>query len=414
MQVFDKEFVVQGIPLVAIARDYGTPTYVYNSDVIDTQISVFRRAFDGLDFRINYACKANSNLAIMQFMKSRGLCLDTVSPQEVLMGLNTGFLPGEIIFTPNCVDFSEIEDAVEKGVAINIENLSNLRKFGQRFGEAVPVCIRLNPHIATQMSSEQVDWWHKQSKFGISLHQLKEVKELEKEYNLRINGIHIHSSSVIMNPEVFIAGARAVFEVARKFDQLEFIDFGGGIKVDVSDGNKPIDLVELGKEFKPVFEEFCNSYGRKLQVWFEPGRFLVMNAGMLLTRCVIRKNNGDTQFVGVDSGFNHLIRPMMYNAYHKIVNISNTGGDIMSNTVVGNICEIDNFALDRELNEVREGDLIAIMSAGAYGYSMASNYNSRYRPAEVFVHQGRDHLIRKRDTFDDLVRNQVPLPVDAI
>jgi diaminopimelate decarboxylase len=332
-----------------------------------------------------------------------------VSLPELRMGLHVGFAPQEIVFTPNAVDFSEIEEAIALGVKINIENLSNLEKLGRKYGGSVPVCIRLNPHIAAQANSEKVDWWHKQSKFGISIDQIGEVKALEEKYNLHIDGIHIHSSSVIMSPEIFINGAKAVFDIALAFRNLDFIDFGGGIKVDVGDGNPVIDVVALGKQLDGVFSDFCSKYGRRLQLWFEPGRYLVGNAGTLLTTCVLRKRNGGTEFVGLDSGFNHLIRPMFYNAYHEIVNASNPVGPAETYTVVGNICEIDNFAIDRELHQVREGDLIAIRSAGAYGFSMASTYNSRFRPAEVLVIGGEAKLIRQRETYEDLLRNQVEI-----
>lgn len=412
MELIDNKYFIGELSFEGLVEKYGTPLYVYDTSSIDNQISLFKDAFKGLDLRINYACKANTNLSLLRYMNRQGLCLDTVSLQEVEMGLATGFGPGEIIFTPNCVNFEEIVQGVHKGVNINIENISNLKKFAQKYGGSVPVCIRLNPHIAAQATSDKVDWWHKQSKFGISIDQINEVKDIETQYNLNINGIHIHSSSVILNPEVFINGAKAVFEIAGQFENLEFIDFGGGIKVDVGDGNKAIDIISLGRGFKPVFEEFCKGYGRRLQIWFEPGRFLMMNAGTLIAKCVVLKRNGGTDFVGVDTGLNHLIRPMMYGAYHAVKNLSNPAGELKKYTVVGNICEIDNLAVDRDLSEVREGDLIAIENAGAYGYSMASNYNSRFRPAEILVHQNKDYLIRKRDTYEDLIRGQVDIRFD--
>ncbi|WP_299456631.1 diaminopimelate decarboxylase [uncultured Microscilla sp.] len=410
MQRTDNEYYIQRLRVTDIARQFGTPVYVYNADHILGQIARFRKGFSTVNLQIKYACKALTNINIMKLMLSQGLGLDTVSLPEVRMGLAAGFAPQQIVFTPNCVGIEELIEAVELGVKINIENLSNLEKFAQRYGSQVPVCIRLNPHIATQKNADKVNWWHNQSKFGISMNQLDEVKAIEAKYNLPINGIHIHSSSVIMTPEVFLQGAQTVFDIALGFKNLEFIDFGGGIKVDVGDGQEVIDVVELGQKLDPVFQQFCQKYGRTLELWFEPGRFLVGNSGTLLTECKVCKRNGGTDFVGVDSGFNHLIRPMMYDAYHQIVNVSNPQGTQKKYTIVGNICEIDNLGKDRMLAEVREGDLIALESAGAYGYSMASTYNSRFRPAEVLVLNGVAKLIRKRDTYEDLMRNQVDLP----
>ena len=407
MELENNTYKIQGISVSELAEKYGTPLYVYDTDVIKEHLDRFRKGFSSVDLKVKYACKALTNMSVMKYLLKQGTGLDTVSLSEIQMGLTVGFDPKDIVFTPNCVDFSEIEKAVEMGVKINIENLSNLEKFGKRYGGSVPVCIRLNPQIAAQSNSDKVDWWHKQSKFGISLDQIENVKALEAVYNLTIDGIHIHSSSVIMSPEIFINGAKAVFDIAMQFENLEFIDFGGGIKVDVGDGNEVIDVIELGKQLDIEFTAFCEKYGKKLELWFEPGRFLVGNSGSLITTCVVRKRNGGTEFVGVDSGFNHLIRPMMYNAYHEIVNVSNPQGKEEVYTVVGNICEIDNFAVDRKLAETREGDLIVMKSAGAYGYSMASNYNSRFRPAEVMIMGGKDHLVRERDNYEDLIRNQI-------
>lgn len=407
MKLENNTYTIQDIAVKDLAEEFGTPLYVYDAEVIKAHLDRFRQGFSSVDLKVKYACKALTNMSVMKYLLKQGTGLDTVSLSEIQMGLTVGYQPQDIVFTPNCVDFSEIEEAVDMGVKINIENLSNLEKFGKKYGGSVPVCIRLNPQIAAQSNADKVDWWHKQSKFGISLDQIENVKALESKYNLHVDGIHIHSSSVIMSPEIFINGAKAVFDIAMQFEKLDFIDFGGGIKVDIGDGNEVIDVVELGKQLDVEFTMFCEKYGRKLQLWFEPGRFLVGNAGSLITTCVVRKRNGGTEFVGVDSGFNQLIRPMMYGAYHEIVNASNPNGEKQKYTVVGNICEIDNFAVDRMLPETNEGDLIILKSAGAYGYSMASTYNSRFRPAEVFVVDVQAYLVRKRDTYEDLVRNQI-------
>ncbi len=409
MKLENDRYTIQGIDVHTICRDFGTPLYVYDADHIAGQVSYFKTAFSGVPARLKYACKACSNINILKLMKKLGTGLDTVSPAEIQLGLTAGFKPEEIVFTPNCVDFTEIEKAVKTGTAINIESISSLEKFARTYGDSVPICIRLNPNISSQVNAEKVDWWHNQSKFGISLSQLETVKALEKTHGLKINGVHIHSSSVIMSPGVFTAGARTVFDIAATFEHLEFVDFGGGIKVDVGDDNPVIDLREIGKALERLYTDFCRKLGREIDIWFEPGRFLVGNSGTLLAECTVVKHNEAVDFVGLNTGFNHLIRPMFYDAFHEIVNVSNPDGQPQKYTVVGNLCEIDNLGQDRMLPEVREKDLIAIKSAGAYGFSMASSYNSRPRPAEVLVINGKAHLIRKRETYADMVKNVVEI-----
>jgi diaminopimelate decarboxylase len=404
-------YTIQGNDVHDICREFGTPLYVYDAEAIAGQVAYFRSAFAGVAPTIKYACKACSNLAILKLMKKLGTGLDTVSPAEIRLGLSAGFKPEEIVFTPNCVDFSEIEQAVETGTVINIESISSLEKFAHKYGGTVPVCIRLNPNISSQVNAEKVDWWHNQSKFGISLSQLETVRSLEASHGLKVNGVHIHSSSVIMSPEVFTEGVRTVFDIAATFDHLTFVDFGGGIKLDVGDGQPVIDLREIGRTLEGLYTEFCRKLGRKIDIWFEPGRYLVGNAGTLMAECTVVKQNEVVAFVGLNTGFNHLIRPMFYDAFHEIVNVSNPGGAPNQYTVVGNLCEIDNLGHDRTLPEVREKDLIALKSAGAYGFSMASCYNSRPRPAEVLVIDGQAHLIRRRETYEDMVRNMINIDI---
>ena len=414
MDIINSRYKIQGVDVEQICKKFGTPLYVYDADHIAGQVRAFKEAFSGVPARIKYACKACSNINILKLMKKLGTGLDTVSPAEIRLGLSAGFDPEEIVFTPNCVDFSEIEQAVETGTAMNIESISSLEKFARKFGPRVPICIRLNPNISSQVNTDKVDWWHNQSKFGISLSQLATVQKLEADPGLKINGVHIHSSSVIMSPEVFTEGARAVFDIAATFKHLEFIDFGGGVKVDVGDGNAVIDLREIGKALEALYADFRRKIGREIEIWFEPGRYLVGNSGILLTECAVIKKNEAVDFVGVNSGFNHLIRPMFYDAYHEIVNLSNPAGKPQKYTVVGNLCEIDNLGQGRMLNEVREKDLIAVKSAGAYGFSMASSYNSRPRPAEVLVINGRAHLIRRKETYADMVKNMVEIDLETM
>ena len=395
--------------LLEIAREFGTPLYVYDASVIKKQVTVFKKAFRQYPLQIRYAMKSNSNINILKLMRQEGLGLDTVSIPEIKIGLLAGFRPEQIVFTPNMVDFEEIVVAVDIGVYINIENLSNLEKFGKKYGSKKSCCLRLNPDIVTESESDKVEKWHSQSKFGIALSQMGELFEIVRKYNMSINGIHIHSSHVIMSPEVFLKGAKILFDLAEKFPELEYVDFGGGIKVAHQSDEKVIDINELGSAMKALYDEFCTRMNKKVQLWFEPGRYLVGESGYLLVDSKVLKTNGSKIFVGVDSGFSHLIRPMFYNAYHEIENLSNPSGELKKYNVVGNLCEIDNFAVDRTLNEVREGDFLVIRHTGAYGFCMSSQYNSRFRPAEVMILDGKPQLIRKREIIDDLLKNQVEI-----
>jgi len=392
--------------MLSAVDQYKTPLYFYDAEKIRAQIGTFEEAFKEFPLHIHYAMKANSNVQILKLMLLSGLELDTVSVPEIQIGLKVGYDPGQIVFTPNMVDFEEITEAVQMGVRINIENLSNLEKFGKKYGKSVPCCIRLNPQIMSEMEGEKVRSWHEQSKFGISLNNFNHLKSIIKKYSIRIEGLHIHSSHVIMNPEVFEKGVATVFQMASGFPYLKYIDLGGGLNFPGPGKNKILDLSTLSKGIQPYYDQLCRDTGKTIELWFEPGRFLIAESGMLLVQAKILKSNGEINFVGVDSGFNHLIRPMFYQAYHPIINLSNPEGQKRTYNVVGNLCEIDNFAIERDLSEVREGDFLAILNAGAYGFSMSSQYNSRFRPAEIWLNNNRVECIRKRETLEDLLRNQ--------
>jgi diaminopimelate decarboxylase len=406
MELTGSEYCIQGMPLSKIAAEFGTPLYIYDGEKIRKQYHKLRDAFGDLDVHIHYACKALSNLNILKLLKNEGSDLDCVSIQEVQLGLLAGFRPEQILYTPNCVDIEEVKAAVELGVHINIDNISILEQFGHIYGSKVPCCIRLNPHIMAG-GNKNISTGHIDSKFGISIHQLRHVLRVVQTYKIRINGLHMHTGSDIYDAEVFITGAELLFEMAKDFKDLEFVDFGSGFKVAYKDDDITTDVNDLGKRLSERFKAFCKEYGKELQLWFEPGKFIVSESGCLLVKANVIKQTTATVFVGVNSGQNHLIRPMFYDAYHNIINISNPTGTPRVYTVVGYICETDTLGWDRKLNEVREGDLLVIMNAGAYGYSMSSNYNSRLRPAEVLIDKGKARLIRKRETFEDLTRNMV-------
>jgi len=392
--------------LLNITKEYGNPVYVYDAEKIKSQFNRLSNAFKTVkNLKLNYAAKALSNLTILRLMNDLGSGLDTVSIQEVKLGLLAGFKPEEIIYTPNGVSLEEIEEAAALGVRINIDNLSVLEQFGSKHPD-IPVCIRINPHVMAGGNSN-ISVGHIDSKFGISIHQIPHLLRIVELTHMRINGIHMHTGSDILDIEVFLYASEILFETAKNFRELDFIDFGSGFKVPYKEGDIETNIEELGEKLSSRFNEFCEEYGKELTLAFEPGKFLVSEAGYFLAKVNVVKQTTSTVFASVDSGFNHLIRPMLYGANHQIFNISNPEGKERYYSVVGYICETDTFANNRRINEISEGDVLCFKNAGAYCFSMASNYNSRYRPAEVLWYEGKSVLIRERESFDDLIRNQI-------
>jgi diaminopimelate decarboxylase len=401
---------IQGIDLIELTKEFGTPLYVYDAEKIVFQLKMLKTAFADSNVKIKYAAKALTNLSILKLLKKFGSDVDVVSIQEAQLAMRAGFEPSQIMYTPSGVDFSEIVEAVSLGLTINLDNLSVLKKFGEKYKDTYPCSIRLNPHILAG-GNYKISTGHSNSKFGISIYQLPDIREVVTQYNIKVNGLHIHTGSDITESDVFLKMADILFSVARDFKDLRFIDFGSGFKVPYKEGDAVTNVYDLGLKLTKAFNEFCQSYGRKLEMHFEPGKFIVSEAGVLLVRTNVVKSTPDLTFVGVNSGLNHLIRPMMYDAYHDIINISNPKAEQKTYTVVGYICETDTLGADRKLCEVREGDILLFRNAGAYGFSMSSNYNSRLKPAEVMIYNGKAMLIREREKFDDLLRNQVEIDI---
>ena len=394
--------------LLSIAKEEGHPVYVYDASKIEQQFTRLQNAFKGIErLRINYACKALSNLSVLGLMKKMGAGLDTVSIQEVQMGIKAGFEPKDIIFTPNGVCLEEIERASQLGVQINIDNLSILEQFGTKHPD-IPVCIRINPHVMAGGNSN-ISVGHIDSKFGISIHQIPHVLRIVENTKMQINGVHMHTGSDILDIEVFLYAAEILFDTALQFKNLEFLDFGSGFKVPYYEGDIETNIEELGEKLTERFNRFCETYGSDLELAFEPGKFLVSQSGYFLVQVNAVKQTTSTVFAQVDSGFNHLIRPMLYGSHHEIKNISKPKGKERFYTVVGYICETDTFGSNRKIAEISEGDILAFQNAGAYCFSMASNYNSRFRPAEILWYNDQARVIRKRETFEDLIGNQVLL-----
>ncbi len=410
-QYNNRYLLTGGVDPLVLCEKYGCPLYVYDSAIIERQYQRILNAFNVPKLKINYACKASSNLSILKLFKQWGAGLDTVSIQEVQLGIRAGFELSDIIFTPNCVSIEEIQEAVQLGVRINIDSISALEQFGQLHPD-VPICIRINPHIMAG-GNRKTSVGHIDSKFGISIHQMPHVLRIVEATGLKVEGLHMHTGSGILDADVFILGADILLNIAKDFKYLDYIDFGSGFKVPYKEGDVETNIEELGEKISARFIEFCENYGRELTLMFEPGKFLVSEAGYFFAKVNVIKQTTSTVFAGIDSGLNHLIRPMFYDAYHEITNVSKPGDKPRFYTVVGYICETDTFGVNRRIAEIQEGDILCLHHAGAYCFSMASNYNSRLRPAEVLVHQGKDYLIRRRETMEDILHNQVEADFEA-
>lgn len=394
--------------LLEIAEEFGTPVYVYHAEKIKEQYEKLTESFKNTNTVFFYACKALTNINILKYIRSLGCNVDCSSINEVRLALHVGFSPGNILYTSNGIAFDEIEEAKELGVIINIDSLSNLKKFGQKFGHSYPVGIRLRPNIMAG-GNLKISTGHDKSKFGIPVEQIDEILAVVNKYNLHIKDLHIHTGSEIKDVDVFLRGIEVLFQIVPHFPDLEFIDLGGGFKVPYIEGDSETNMPLLAEKVKEDFDRHAETKGKNFQIWFEPGKFIVSECGYLISQVNVMKETGNTVFAGINSGFNHLIRPMFYDAYHRIENISNPGGAEKIYTITGNICETDTFASDRKVAEIREGDYLVFYNAGAYGFEMSSNFNSRYKPAEVLVKDGKAQLIRRRDVFEDLLKNQLEI-----
>ena len=392
--------------LIQAASEFGSPLYIYDANKIKYQYNRLVKSFKSVkNLQLNYAVKALSNISILKYLIDLGSGIDAVSIQEVHLALKGGINPEKIIYTPNGVSMDEIKFASELGVKINIDNLSVLEDFGNSHPE-IPICIRINPHIMAGGNSN-ISVGHIDSKFGISIHQIPHLKRIVENTKIRINGVHMHTGSDILDIDVFLRAAEILFETANHFEDLDFIDFGSGFKVPYYPGDSETNIEELGKKLSKRFNLFCKSYGKNLTLIFEPGKFLVSEAGKFICKVNSIKQTTSTVFAQVDSGFNHFLRPMMYGANHHIENISNPDDTERYYSIVGYICETDTFASNRKISTISIGDLLCFNNAGAYCHTMSSNYNSRYRPAEVLYINNQLKLIRKRENFDDLIRNQI-------
>jgi len=406
MELINNQYFIDGLKINELVSKYGSPVYIYDTAKMESQYNRLLNAFSKTNVKINFACKALTNVSILQFFKKLNVGLDTVSINEVKLGLTAGFNPNDILFTPNCISLDELSEAAELGVKINIDSLSMLDKFGAKYGSSVPLCIRIKPNVMGG-GHIKISTGHVDSKFGISVDDITQMLEIVDLHRMKIDGLHMHTGSDIMDIDVFLKSAKAMFDVAGNFKDLEYLDFGGGFKVPYKPGDYETDIELLGNTLSDQFNAFCNDYGRQLTLHFETGKFLVSEAGYFATTVNVVKPSKNTTFACINSGLNHLIRPMFYDAYHHITNVSKPNALMRQYSVVGYICETDTFAWNRDIHEVEEGDCLVFHNAGAYCYAMASNYNSRFLPREVLIYKGKDYLIREQQSFEDLLCNQI-------
>jgi diaminopimelate decarboxylase len=385
MQLVDGRWQISGHDVHALSEQHGTPLYIYDSQTIRRQVKRFREAFSAFDHRIYYAMKANSNPDLLMLMNELDLGIDAVSIYEIGIALEAGFEARNIIFTPNGVPFDELEQAIELGTRLNIENLSYLDKLGEAYRGEVPCTLRIHPGHVISTDNHDAEGWYQRSRFGIDGDQISEAMRLIKMHGIRVEGLHVHSSSMILDEQLFGAAANVLLNLARQLPDVRAIDLGGGIRPPYRDEDDHPDLDLLSRALTKPLDQFEQETGRNLQLWFEPGRYLVAECGTLLTRVHVMKQVGGRAIACVDTGFHQLIRPRLYDAWHEIRNISNPDGPHQVIDISGCLCEEDDLARQRSLPEVREGHLLAILNAGAYGFSMASTYNSRPLPTEVVL-----------------------------
>lgn len=394
--------------LNAAAQKFGTPLYVYHAEKIEQQYQNLLAHFSATQTRFFYACKALTNIHILKVVKEMGCNIDCSSINEVKLALHVGFIPSSILYTSNSVGFDEIATAVELGVHVNIDSLSNLEKFGAKYGSTKAVGVRIRPDVMAG-GNLKISTGHDKSKFGIPVAQLAELKNLQEKFQINIHTLHIHTGSEIKDVAVFIKSAEVFDTLLPHFPTVEVLDFGGGFKVPYQPGEKGTDIESLGAEVNKAVQNLSAKFGRPLSAWFEPGKYMVSEAGFFIAKVNVLKASGGQLFAGINTGLNHLIRPMFYDAYHHIDNLTHPDKPTQQYAVVGNICETDTFAWDRTLPSIEEGDFLVFYNAGAYGYEMASNYNARFKPAQVLYQNGEAKLISRADQFEDLLSLQVPL-----
>ena len=387
---------------------FGNPLYVYDLSIIENQYKELKNGFQNIkNFKINFAAKSLSNISILKFMKKLGAGLDTVSIEEVKIGLICGFNNEDITFTPNGVSFNEIEEAYNLKVKINLDSLESIKDFSKKYS-SYPISIRVNPNILSG-GNKNVSVGHDESKFGIPQDYLDEIAEMENKKNIIIEGIHIHTGSDIVELDNFQEAFKKIFLVAKKFKNVKILNFGGGLKIPYFEGDSKTNILNLSNSIKKLINDNSFVTENNLKIILEPGKFLVGESGYFLTKVNYVKKTPNKVFVQLNSGFNHFIRPIFYDSYHEIINITNPNDKEYEYDVVGYVCEQDNFALKRKISNVRKGDILCFKNAGAYCSSMSSNYNSRIKPAEACIWKNKLVKIKERENLNNILNGQIDI-----
>lgn len=413
-KVTDQMNFWEGQDPVALAEKYGTPLYVTNERILRQRCRDLKNLVTYPKFVVDYSAKANCGLAFLQVVRSEGLEVDAMSPGEIYMEKKAGFTSDQIFYICNNVSAEEMEYAIREGVVISVDSLSQLEQLGQ-IAPGHEVAVRFNPGVGAG-HHEKVVTAGKKTKFGIEPKYIPEVKELLEKYNLKLVGINQHIGSLFMTGEAFVASIAALFEIAKNFKGLRFVDMGGGFGIPYKKefDEAPLDLKELGQTIDAALYKFAEEYGEQITLRIEPGRYISAESNVILSTVHSVKHNHDKKFVGCDCGFNVLQRPIMYDSYHgvEVYRKSEEPSEKTETvTIVGNICESgDILAKDRELPEIKKNDVLGILDAGAYGFTMSSNYNNRLRPAEIMIREnGQVVLTREREELEDLMRHVIPL-----
>ena len=387
---------------------FGNPLYVYDLSIIENQFKELKNGFQNIkNFKINFAAKSLSNISILKFMKKLGAGLDTVSIEEVKIGLICGFNNEDITFTPNGVSFNEIEEAYNLKVKINLDSLESIKDFSKKYS-SYPISIRVNPNILSG-GNKNVSVGHDESKFGIPQDYLDQIAEMENKKNIIIEGIHIHTGSDIVELDNFQEAFKKIFLVAKKFKNVKILNFGGGLKIPYFEGDSKTNILNLSNSIKKLINDNSFVTENNLKIILEPGKFLVGESGYFLTKVNYVKKTPNKVFVQLNSGFNHFIRPIFYDSYHEIINITNPNDKEYEYDVVGYVCEQDNFALKRKISNVRKGDILCFKNAGAYCSSMSSNYNSRIKPAEACIWKNKLVKIKERENLNNILNGQIDI-----
>lgn len=406
---------IGGADACDIADEYGTPVFVIDENRIRDNYQRFYNAFSKYypDFKVFYACKANTNLAVLKILEDEGCCIDAVSPGEVYISRKMGFPGDRILFTGNNITNDELKYVLDQGAVLNIDSVSALKRLAEIIEpNGLKISFRVNPMVGAGHHDHCITGGV-MSKFGIMDSEAVEVYKLAKELGFNPIGMHSHIGSGILDPEPFKLAIESTIDIAGKVHKeagidFEFVDFGGGVGIPYTPEENTVDIDRFAKENVELFKEKLAEYDMgNPTMYLEPGRYLVGDASVLLVR-VNSVKESYRKFIGVDAGFNTLLRPAMYDSYHHIVVANNMNAPVKEEIdIAGNVCESgDLFARDRPMPEIKEGDLLGILNAGAYGFTMSSNYNSRPLTPEVLVENGNCHLVREKETFDDLMAKQ--------